>query len=120
MIAIVGVGKKRDNRNMVTVPSVFVHQGKIEKAVARAAKALAPDVVRNRYSLGEDWSGSGAVFFRVVLSDNASHPSHLREISTRVRSTVFNAVKPDELGLQWYFNFRSASEQAELKEPTWT
>jgi len=82
--------------------------------VARAAKALAPDVVRIRYSLGEDWSGSGAVFFRVVLSDNASRPGHLREISTRVTSTVFNAVKPDELGLEAYFNFRSASEQAEL------
>ena len=98
---------------------MFVHQGKIEKAVARSAKSLAPDVVRIRYNLGEDWSGSGAVFFRVVLSDNASRPSHLREIATRVKSTVFNAVKPDELGLEAYFNFRSASEQAELKELIW-
>ena len=104
---------------MVSSPSVFVHQGKIEKAVSRAAKALAPDVVRIRYSLGEDWMGSGAVFFRVLLSDNASRPSNLGDISARVRSTVYEAVKPDELGLQWYFNFRSASEQAELKEPIW-
>ena len=104
---------------MVSATSIFVHQGKIEKAVARAAKALAPDVVRIRYSLGEDWSGSGAVFFRVLLSDSASHPSNLREIATRVKSTVFNAVKPDELGLEAYFNFRSASEQAELKELIW-
>ena len=104
---------------MVSVPSIFVHQGKIEKAVARSAKSLAPDVVRIRYSLGEDWSGSGAVFFRVVLSDNASRPNYLREIAKRVKSTVFSEVRPDELGLEAYFNFRSASEQAELKEPTW-
>jgi len=97
----------------------FVHQGEIEIGVARALRALAPDVVRIRYSLSEDWSGAEAVFFRVVLTDEASRPNRLREIANRVKSTIFAEVKPDELGLQWYFNFRSASEQAELNEPTW-
>jgi hypothetical protein len=101
------------------VPGSFVHQGKIETAVERAATALAPEVVRIRYSFGEDWSGAGAVFFRVVLTDSASRRNHLREIAKRVSTTLFSEVKPDELGLQVYFNFRSASEQAKLQEPTW-
>ncbi|HUQ90974.1 MAG TPA: hypothetical protein VM120_04775 [Bryobacteraceae bacterium] len=104
---------------MAVSPSGFVHQGRIETAVAKASRALAPDVIRIRYSLGEDWTGAGAVFFRVVLSDHASRRVHLREIAKRVTATVFSEVKPDELGLQAYFNFRSASEQAQLQEPTW-
>jgi hypothetical protein len=112
--------RERDNEVVAIVPSGFVHQGRIETGVARASRALAPDVVRIRYSLGEDWSGSAAVFFRVVLSDSASRRNHLREAAQRVSSTVFNEVRPDELGLQPYFNFRGVSEQAELREEAWT
>ena len=103
---------------MAIVHSAFVHQGRIKSAVAKAARALAPDVVRIRYSIGEDWSGAQAVFFRVVLSDRASQ-SHLREVSQRVSSKVLAEVKPFELGLEAYFNFRSASEQAKLREEAW-
>ncbi len=110
----------RDNDDVSIVPSGFVHQGLIDTGVARAANALAPDVVRIRYSVGEDWNGSPAVFFRVVLSDNASLRKHLREATQRVTSTVFLEVRPDELGLQRYFNFRSVSEQAKLQEEAWT
>ena len=101
------------------VTSGFVHQNRIESGVTKASSVLAPDVVRIRYSLGEDWSGSGAVFFRVVLSDDASRHNHLREIAQRVAATLSSEVKPEEMGLQAYFNFRSAAEQAELQEPTW-
>jgi hypothetical protein len=69
--------------------------------------------VRIRYGLGEDWNGSPSIFFRVVLTDNASQ-QHLRGASLRVASTVLNEIKPDE-----YFNFRSVSEQAALKEEAW-
>ena len=95
----------------VTVPT--------QEDVDRIARQLAPDVVRIRYSIREDWSGSEAVFFRVVLSDNASRPNHLGEIAQRVAATVDSEVKPEELGLETYFNYRSASEQAMLKEPSW-
>jgi hypothetical protein len=104
---------------MAIVASEFVHQGAIETAIAKASAALAPDVVRIRYSLGEDWTGSGAGFFRVVLSDNASRRNRLRDIAKRVKATLFAEVQPDELGLQTYFNFRSVSEQNQLREPAW-
>ena len=110
----------RDNKDVPIVPSGFVHQGLIDTGVAKASNALAPDVLRSRYSLGEDWSGSAAVFFRVILLDNASLRKHLREAAQRVTSTVFNEVRPDELGLQVHFTFRSVSEQAKLREEAWT
>lgn len=104
---------------MAIVPSGFVHQEGIAQGVANAVAALTPDVVHIRYDLGEDWSGEGAIFFRVLLKDAASERPHLREVARRVTERIFNEVQPQKLGLQAYFNFRSESEQATLKEEAW-
>lgn len=104
---------------MPIAPSLSVYQSRITPAVERAVRALAPNVVRIRYSLSEDWSGEPAIFFRIVLSDDASREARLREIAPAVSSAVLQEVNPEELGLQYYFNFRSVSEQAELKEESW-
>ena len=105
---------------MAIVLNPYVHQGKIDGVVAEAGEALKPNVVRIRYSFDEDWSGSPAVFFKVVLSDEASHIDHLRKAAERVRTTVLDDLKPYELGMEAYFNFRSASEQAELQDEAWS
>lgn len=104
---------------MPVVASGFVHQKRVEAAVAKAAKALAPEVVRIRFTIGEDWSGSPSVFFRVVLTDKASEGRRLRSITERVAAVISNALRPDELGLETYFNFRNVSEQAQLQESNW-
>jgi hypothetical protein len=77
-------------------------------------------VVRIRYSLGSDWSGDPSIFFRVVVTDNASRKAQLRDLAQNVARTLNNEVKVEELGLHSYFNFRSLSEQATLEEPAWT
>jgi hypothetical protein len=97
----------------------FVNQSEIESGVQRAVRVLAPAVVRIRYSLDTDWSGDPSVFFRVVLSDEASTKAQLSEIAQRVALTILNEVKAEELGLHSYFNFRSLSEQESLREPAW-
>jgi hypothetical protein len=102
-----------------TVRSGFVYQRRIKEGVAKATAALASDVVRIRYDLGEDWSGEGAVFFRVLLKDSASKRPQLRKVARRVAARISSEVQPQELGLQAYFNFRSESEQARLKEEAW-
>jgi hypothetical protein len=104
---------------VATVTSAFVHQERIAEGVARASSVLAPDVVRIRYSVDEDWSGEDAVFFRILLKDSASERPHLREVARHVRSILYKEVQPEKLGLQVYFNFRSESEQAQLKEDAW-
>ena len=80
---------------------------------------LGSDVVLIRYDLGEDWSGDPAIFFRVLLSDEASKDHNLRTTVQRFTSTILAEIDPLDLGLQPYFNFRSESEQRELKEEAW-
>ena len=53
--------------------------------------------------------------------------SRMRQRKNRKLNAIANAialilrreVKPEEHGLHSYFNFRSAAEQAQLKEPAW-
>jgi hypothetical protein len=113
----VGPIKTGDNGYMARVPTGFVNQ--IDSGVQKAERALAPAVVRIRYSLDSDWTGDPSIFFRIVLSDEASGKAQLSEIAHRVALAILNEVKPEELGLHSYFNFRSLSEQEQLKEPAW-
>jgi hypothetical protein len=101
------------------VPAGFVHQGKVEEAVRRAENALRPDVVLIRYSIGDDWSGDPSIFFRILLSDEASRPDRLQQVAQRVGERIVDEVRSDEFGFHAYFNFRSKSEQDKLQEPAW-
>ena len=111
--------KTRDNGLVAIVPSGLVNQRRITSGVERAARALSADVVRIRYDLGSDWIGNPSVFFRIILTDKASRPENLREVAQRVALKIMNEAKTDQTGLHAYFNFRSQSEQAKLKEPAW-
>ena len=102
---------------MPILSSGLVNERDLASAVKRAEKALAPVVVRIRYSIGPDWTGDRSIFFRIILSDAVSRPERLLKIAKRVEN--LKEAKAEELGLQTYFNFRSLSEQAELKEPSW-
>ena len=54
------------------LPSAVTKQAEIDKAIRRVQESVGPDVVRIRYEIGEDWSGQWAIFFRVVLTDDAA------------------------------------------------
>jgi hypothetical protein len=64
------------------VPSAVTKQSKIQAAINQVERSLAPDVVRIRYEIGEDWIGEWAIFFRVVLSDEAAK-LRLRDVVRR-------------------------------------
>ena len=92
----------------------------IASVVAKVARKLAPDVVRIRHNIGEDWSGDPAIFFRVLLSDSASEEDRLYKVAKHVKAVLSEAMQPYEaLDLFEYFNFRSESEQAEIQEKSW-
>ncbi len=80
---------------------------------------MAPDVIRIMYAFAEDVQGNVSLFFRIVISDAASAPAKLRETTQRIIARVLTEIKAEELGLQAYFNFRSRSEQAVLRDPSW-
>jgi hypothetical protein len=76
-----------------------------------------PGVVRLRYTFDDDWSGDPAIFFWITLSDDASRKEVLPETGRRVMDFITQRLDPMvQWGLIPYFNFRSQSEQAKLKE----
>jgi hypothetical protein len=76
-----------------------------------------PGVVNFRYTLDNDWSGDPAIFFWITLSDEAARPAVLSQTSRRIMDFVTQRLDPvGQWGLIPYFNFRSQSEQASLKE----
>jgi hypothetical protein len=83
------------------------------------ARKLAPDVVRIRLSSKPDWSGDPAIYFRVILSDEASRKERLPETAARVRTAIFDELDLASLDRIPYFKFRSESEQAVLREQAW-
>jgi hypothetical protein len=99
-------------------PAAVVKQPEINAAISEVVTLLAPDVVHIRYDIGQDWSGDWAIFFRVVLSDDASS-SRLREVATEVTASLADRLDFSSMGLLPYHNFRSVSEQAVLREETW-
>jgi hypothetical protein len=105
---------------MPIVPKGVTNQAELAAAIAKLEQKLAPDVVRIRYSIGTDWSGEEAVYFRILLSDAASKPRRLREVTRRVSTVIYQQIDPlNSWGLVPYLRFRSQSEQAALKEAAW-
>lgn len=65
-------------------PLALGKQLQINAAVADVVKELPPWVRHIRYDIAQDWSGQLAIFFRVLLSDEASKTGRLRDVTTRV------------------------------------
>jgi hypothetical protein len=100
------------------LPSAITKQREIDAAVSQVEAELSPDVVRIRYDIGEDWSGQWAIFFRIVLSDDAAQ-GRLRDIAAKVLRGLENRLDFPSMGVFAYHNFRSVSEQAMLQEEAW-
>jgi|SRR5271155_3216376 len=100
------------------LPSAVTKQAEIEAAIHRVEQTAGPDVVRIRYEIGEDWSGQWAIFFRVVLTDDAAR-RRLRETAAKVVRGLERELDFPGMGVSPFHNFRSVSEQAMLQEPAW-
>ncbi len=100
------------------LPSAVTKQHEIDAAVSQVVAELAPDVVRIRYDVGEDWSGQWAIFFRIVLTDEAAK-RRLRDVATKVVWGLASRLDFPGMGVFPYHNFRSVSEQATLQEEAW-
>ena len=109
----------RDNELVAFTQTSFVDRQSIAAGVERAAATLRNTVVRIRYDFAEDWVGDPAIFFRVVLTDEVVRTEKPGQVGSRVIDVVSLEVNPEDQGLHAYFNFRTAAEQAELREPAW-
>ena len=90
------------------------------KKVEEAKQRFGGDVVAIRYDLDTDWVGDPAIHFRILLPDVvANDDDRLGDVGRRVRDELVDELSLPESGRFPYFNFRSQSEQAELKDPEW-
>jgi hypothetical protein len=105
----------------VYVPTGFINQTEVEKAVDQFIQTLGPEVVRVRYNIGEDWTGDPVLYFRVVLADSVSGDvKTFVDTAARVRETFFEQLQPlENWGLFPHINFRSNAENAQLNDPKW-
>ena len=95
-------------------------QAELAKAIEEIKPMLGTDVVRLTYKLEEDWSGDPSIFFRVVLSDQASSRSEMLAATRRIESLIVEHLRPlEEWGLLHYFNYRSPAEQAARPSDDW-
>ena len=100
------------------VPPAVTRRAEINAAAHQAEQRLGPDVVRIRYEIGQDWSGEWAIFFRIVLTDDAAR-RRLGDVTDKVIRELDRSLDFPGLGVIPYHNFRSESEQATLQEPAW-
>jgi hypothetical protein len=71
--------------------------------VDEIAHELAPAVVRIRLEVGQDWSEDPAVYFRVILSDEASQQERLAGATKMIRVRLSEALQLSELDRIAYF-----------------
>lgn len=102
----------------MSFPVAIVRRPEVNAAVSDVVRLLAPDVVHIRYDIDRDWSGDWAIFFRVLLSDEASE-SRLNDVISNVVWRLAERLDFPSMGLIPYHNFRSQSEQASLREEAW-
>ena len=109
----------RDNGLAVIIPAIFSNTPQLQADVRRAAQSLGADVVHINFEIGFDVMGFDSIFFNIVLTDEASRPARLRFVAQHVALTLMNQLRTDENGVHAYFNFRSQSEVASIKDPAW-
>ena len=105
---------------MAYIPRAFAQQEQLDRAISGLKPALGPEVVRLRYSLGQDWTGDSAIFFRIVLTDRASRRDQLLSVTTRVEDAINRSIQPElEWGVLPYYRFRSESETTAMPDDAW-
>ena len=102
---------------MGTAKSIVNPADLVDRVAKRAAKRFRPDVIRIRYSIGEDWFGDPSIFFRILLSSGASRFENLGKVMDPIRTWIKDALS--DLDHIVYFDVRSEEEQEELKDPQW-
>ena len=102
---------------MLSLPLALPSKTEFDQAVSEVVPEMAPDVVHIRHNIAQDWDGDWAIYFRVLLSDKAL--TKLGEVTSKVESLLDRRLDPLSMGLFSYFNYRTVSEQADLREESW-
>jgi hypothetical protein len=100
-------------------PLKSAQRAQIDQIVEQVKQEHRKIVHQIRWELGNDWTGDPCLYFRVVMRDSATRGNRLHRATSTVQKALLDRLNPLELDLFCYFNYRSESEQAELREPSW-
>jgi hypothetical protein len=102
----------------VYIARAFAQQAQFLTAIAHVP--LPPEVVSVKPTLGNDWDGEPAVFFRVIVADNAVPRPQLLEFTKKISQAIIQQIRPlEEWGVLPYFDFLTQGDAARIHEPTW-
>jgi hypothetical protein len=90
--------------------------------VDEVAKKFPDEVVRIRHSFSRDWDGDPAIYFRIVVTDEARRNIPLAELTGRIEDALIKdlALFTSEYSVYIpYFEFRTKAEQDRSKDPAW-
>jgi len=106
----------------VYIARALTHQSEFFAAVDQVTSALPSEVAEVFTALGTDWDGESAVFFKVILKDNAIPRPELLAFTRQVSRAIVQQVGPlEEWGVLPHFRFLTQTEYAPVKEvePAW-
>lgn len=90
--------------------------------VDEVARKFPSEVVRIRHSFSRDWDGDPAIYFRIVVTDEAIKRYSISELTTKIREALTKDLSLYESEYSVYipyFNYRTKAEQDEVKSPEW-
>ena len=90
--------------------------------VDEVAEKFPAEVVRIRHSFSRDWDGDPAIYFRIVVTDEARRNLPLRELTSRIEDALIKYLALFESDYSLYipyFEFRTKAEQDRSKDPGW-
>lgn len=90
--------------------------------VEEVAKKFPEEVVRIRHSFSRDWDGDPAIYFRIVVTDEARRTIPLGELIRKIETALIKdlALFTSEYSVYIpYFEFRTKAEQDRSKDPQW-
>jgi hypothetical protein len=93
--------------------TAYQAQRRIETKLS-LAKAFLPFIVCAGFRFAEDHSGDDALFFSVVLSDQAAKEKRLLANTKQFQEFLRSHLDLEEINLFWYFNYRTESEMRQM------
>jgi|ERR1700723_1425663 hypothetical protein len=90
--------------------------------VDEVAKKFPDEVVRIRHSFSRDWDGDPAIYFRIVVTDDAEQRYPLPELTGSIEAALIKDLElfTSEYAVYIpYFNYRTKTDQDRLKDPEW-
>lgn len=96
-----------------------VVKSKVDRIVEEVERKFPNDVVRIRYTVGEDYDGDPAVFFRILLRDEVGQRDRIGPITGRIVSELFDGLAAEEIDYVPGFRFRTERENNQPSDEPW-